>query len=494
MSLPFTHEIPQDGGASEGADAGVAKSGQIVKAGGGVEPQIARGFQTYAVTNTLGAVEGQSGGGTGLKTALVAVQTGASSAEVGGGTAIRTQLVVKAGGAVEGTESGISVLRRVSKSVGAISAEYGAFIVGLAEVGGSYSAEVGGISKLVTAVKQIQGTEGSVGGGAAPEAHPANESWRCNRRQCCRWSEDFSELVILAGGAVEEQLAGAARAILVTSDRRWNFKERSQGTRSLLYLFAKQVAAYEIQSGGPDRSYRLAHWSSVERLLRSAARRTCPSGFVKGGGCYLREIGGLYRQAIIAKRLGGIAPERAGGYARRIKTFIEVYGISEEEGGGKLDYLIAIPPGDGTEGELIGSEFGASLISASSEGSGGQLVGATTGAMVLSGIEKAILVAAQEEVDLRMSELPKRELGSYPPDFEEWFLQWNSVLFFPNPTAKASRIYSDGLAKRDRCHAMSTRRARPRCSQKIHIRLVSAPAVELTLFENERKWLKWKKC
>lgn len=29
-----------------------------------------------------------------------------------------------------------------------------------------------------------------------------------------------------------------------------------------------------------------------------------------------------------------------------------------------------------------------------------------------------------------------RELGNYPPDFEEHFLMWDSVLFFPNPMSK----------------------------------------------------------
>lgn len=35
----------------------------------------------------------------------------------------------------------------------------------------------------------------------------------------------------------------------------------------------------------------------------------------------------------------------------------------------------------------------------------------------------------------------KKELGSYPPDFEPWFLMWDSVLFLPNADARNVPLY-----------------------------------------------------
>jgi len=35
----------------------------------------------------------------------------------------------------------------------------------------------------------------------------------------------------------------------------------------------------------------------------------------------------------------------------------------------------------------------------------------------------------------------KKELGSFPADFEEWFLMWDSVLFFPNAEIRNIPLY-----------------------------------------------------
>lgn len=34
-----------------------------------------------------------------------------------------------------------------------------------------------------------------------------------------------------------------------------------------------------------------------------------------------------------------------------------------------------------------------------------------------------------------------KELGSYPADFEEWFLMWDSVLFMPDANVKNIPLY-----------------------------------------------------
>lgn len=38
---------------------------------------------------------------------------------------------------------------------------------------------------------------------------------------------------------------------------------------------------------------------------------------------------------------------------------------------------------------------------------------------------------------------PKRELGSYPADFEPYFLMWDSVLFFPDANTSNIPLYGD---------------------------------------------------
>lgn len=71
-----------------------------------------------------------------------------------------------------------------------------------------------------------------------------------------------------------------------------------------------------------------------------------------------------------------------------------------------------------------------------------------------------------------MSELPNRELGSYPPDFEEWFHQWNSVLFFPNPTAKDIQIHGwSGEPGTLPCHEHKT------CKAKVYAKSPYPPRV-----------------
>jgi hypothetical protein len=60
-----------------------------------------------------------------------------------------------------------------------------------------------------------------------------------------------------------------------------------------------------------------------------------------------------------------------------------------------------------------------------------------------------------------MTELPRRELGSYPPDFEPWFLRWNSVMFFPNPLVPKTPVYGwTGEAGTLPCHEHKTCKAK----------------------------------
>jgi hypothetical protein len=56
-----------------------------------------------------------------------------------------------------------------------------------------------------------------------------------------------------------------------------------------------------------------------------------------------------------------------------------------------------------------------------------------------------------------MSQLPRRELGSYPPDYEPWFERWNSVMFYPNPTARKLDIFGwSGESGTLPCHEHKT--------------------------------------
>ena len=409
--------IPKTGGAVEGASAGAARATRVSESGGGIE--IATGGAVWAskASKTLGAVESQVGGGYRYQEVVAAKQGGAISAESGTGTPEVLRLVTKAGGAAEGSVGGIApTTRLISKSGGGISAEYGAVIVGLAEVGGGSSPEVGGISKSILVVKQGGAVEVGVAGGAGAQSIVYAKSGGGIEAQVAGGARATSLVLVKAGGAAEGQQAGGSRAILVInsgggiseeyvggSKKAILFKvaggissEVGSGFRSMLYVITKVGGGYEISRGGAQRQ-------SIHSLVGGGTVPERGGGLpgklmVRAGGAISTEFIGLFRQTIISKRVGGISEESPGGYGYRIKTFQEGGAWSSEAGGGKLDYTLTISSGEGEEGELIGTDYPATLISASSESSTGQLIGATTGAMVLSGIEKPKLVAAQEEV------------------------------------------------------------------------------------------------
>jgi hypothetical protein len=415
----LVYVIPKSGGAVEGSFTGLSKLTKVAQSGGGIEQAVGGAVWAFNASKSGGGIEGASGGGSVVKAFLVTKSGGATSAEVGDGHANLTSLVAKSGGAVEGSVGGIlPTTRLISESGGGISAESGAFMVGTVKVGGAQSPESGGISKIVTAAKTGQGTEEEIGGGAVSTLVLIKKTGGAVEGSVGGGTESLTLIVAKAGGATEPQTAGAARATFLVKSAGGISAETASGHQTILALFVKSGGGISHEYGSGYRSMLVTaikagggieiqvsggQRQSIHRLVGGGEVSETGGGsqgllLARSGGATSAEIGGLARQTFYAKRFGGISPERGGGYGRRIKTFQEGGAESPEKGGGKLNYTIAIPPGEGQEGELVGSIFGATLVGASNDSSTGQLVGATSGAMVLSGIEKAILVAAQEEV------------------------------------------------------------------------------------------------
>ena len=82
----------------------------------------------------------------------------------------------------------------------------------------------------------------------------------------------------------------------------------------------------------------------------------------------------------------------------------------------------------------------------------------------------------------------KRQLGSFPPDFEPWFTMWDSVLFFPTGDQSNTPLYGHiGDLGSIPCHQHRACKALVKCEDKYPPRHCPHCGVDTKIEEREAR-------